>query len=196
MVNVVNSPQGTTFSKGTPSGNMWTFTEEDFGEVEMSLPQHLSGNVTIEAVALTSGNSRQGSVQFSITPVADAPSLTVQDVCYDSASQNFSLTIASSLVDADGSESLTVIVEVPESVTLFAGQEDGVGRYLLSPQELGNIIVEVSGVFEPFSIIVTAVSVEQMNGDSENTTTSLSIQLCEVTTGTPETTDGKLMQLY
>jgi len=210
-VSIVTFPEGTTFNKGTFSSNTWTFTQREFGEVKVHLPEHLSGEVTIEAVALASGLSRRGSVQFSVTPVADAPYLTVQDTCFDSTSRSFRLTINSSLVDTDGSENLTVIVEVPDNVTLTAGQKDGIGKYLLSSHELENVTGEVSETIRSFSINITAASVERMNGDSDNTTTSMFIQLCvdtsgtfgtsitpeptgtSVTTGTPRTTDGKIL---
>lgn len=188
-VTVVSFPEGTTFSKGTPGiSSSWTFSQAEFGEVDVHLPPHLSGEVTIEAIALTSGASRQGSVQFVITPVADAPDLTVGDTCYDLTSRSFRLAISASLIDGDGSENLRVYVELPENITVVGGEEDNTGRYPINSQDLGNVTGRVFGSPGSFMVTVVAVSVEHLNGDSANTTVSLSVQSCVDT----ESTDGKL----
>ena len=186
VVQVDNFPEGSTFSRGTLNGGAWTFTPADFGDVELTLPQHLSGDILIEATALNNAASRKGSIQFVVQPVADPPNLSIEEVCYDSSYRNVNLTIHSSLVDNDGSETLIIIVAgFPENIGLAAGERDTNGDYILTPQDLPLIQVQFVGSFEPLTLSITAMSTERMNGENASTNVSVLIQPCEKLGPTP-----------
>lgn len=187
IVQMVEYPEGSTFSKGTYYGHTWTFTSSEFGDVELYLPQHSSGDIAVTAIALGSGISRQGTTTLTVAPVADAPSLSAQATCYDLPTKRFNLSVNASLIDSDGSESLTVILELPTDIYLSVGQEIEMGHYILSPQDLYDIEIEVPNGIELVVVSITAVSMEGMSGDSANTTIILTVLVCE---DTPETTDG------
>lgn len=189
---VTNVPEGSTFNKGTFSDGIWTFNHTEFGYVELTLPQDFSGSIQLEATAVSSEASKTGFLQVSVQAVADPPNLLIEEACYDSASGSITLDIQSSLTDTDGSENLSVILEVPENFSVTTGQRNTNGFHVLNSSEFGIVEIIVSGVFEPIALNVSAVSTEEINGDTAYTNVSLYVQLCETTetsgnaTATPE----------
>lgn len=189
---VTNVPEGSTFNKGTFSDGIWTFNHTEFGDVELTLPQDFSGSIQLEATAVSSEASKTGFLQVSVQAVADPPNLLIEEACYDSASGSITLDIQSSLTDTDGSENLSVILEVPENFSVTTGQRNTNGFHVLNSSEFGIVEIIVSGVFEPVALNVSAVSTEEINGDTAYTNVSLYVQLCETTetsgnaTATPE----------
>lgn len=189
---VTNVPEGSTFNKGTFSDGIWTFNHTEFGYVELTLPQDFSGSIQLEATAVSSEASKTGFLQVSVQAVADPPTLLIEEACYDSASGSITLDIQSSLTDTDGSENLSVILEVPDNFSVTTGQRNTNGFHVLNSSEFGIVEIIVSGVFEPVALNVSAVSTEEINGDTAYTNVSLYVQLCETTetsgnaTATPE----------
>ena len=137
-IRITEFPPRSTFRSGIYNGQYWILTSSDFGEVELSLPEHSSGTfeITAEALYANSSMGRMGTVQFTVQPVADAPILAVShSPCIDSGSIVF--TITSSLVDSDGSESLSVRVSgLPSGSLLSAGQVNAEGDYVLQADQL------------------------------------------------------------
>ena len=76
VVKVKAFPAGSNFSRGTFDGDVWTFNPTEFGDIELTLPQHLSGNITLGASATNGGVVRQGVIHI----VAHPPHLTVGDI--------------------------------------------------------------------------------------------------------------------
>lgn len=189
---VTNVPEGSTFNKGTFSDGIWTFNHTEFGYVELTLPRDFSGSIQLEATAVSSEASKTGFLQVSVQAVADPPNLLIEEACYDSVSGSITLDIQSSLTDTDGSENLSVILEVPENFSVTTGQRNTNGFLVLNSSEFGIVEIIVSGVFEPVALNVSAVSTEEINGDTAYTNVSLYVQLCETTetsgnaTATPE----------
>ena len=58
---VENLPARSTFSRGRREGERWIITPEDFGEIELDLPDFL-GTLNLEITAVTPGASRQRSL--------------------------------------------------------------------------------------------------------------------------------------
>lgn len=189
---VTNVPEGSTFNKGTFSDGIWTFNHTEFGYVELTPPRDFSGSIQLEATAVSSEASKTGFLQVSVQAVADPPNLLIEEACFDSASGSITLDIQSSLTDTDGSENLSVILEVPENFSVTTGQRNTNGFHVLNSSEFGTVEILVSGVFEPVALNVSAVSTEEINGDTAYTNVSLYVQLCETTetsgnaTATPE----------
>ena len=131
----------------------------------------------MEVTALHSGTSRAGSLHFYVQPVADPPQLHVMG-CYDPQFQKINLSINSSVTDVTGSENLTVFVYASKNFTLSVGQMSKDGEYILSSQDLPDVELGYGSTFQPFTVSVTAVSTERMNGDTAFTNTSLFIDHC------------------
>jgi VCBS repeat-containing protein len=125
------------------------------------------------------GGSATATVNLTVTPIADAPILTVDPVTGD-AGTAIPLTIDPALVDTDGSESLTLqIGGIPVGATLA----DGGNAFTATP---GNTTADVSAwtlssltVTPPassapaFTLTVAATSTEAGNGDAATTTADL-----------------------
>lgn len=180
VVKVNTFPAGSNFSRGTFDGNVWTFNPADFGDVELTLPQHLSGNITVGASATKDGVVREGVIQVPVQAVADLPHLTVGDICYDPAVGSINLEIQTSLIDNDGSETLAVMIAgIPQNVNLSSGRQSQNNEYTLNTQDLeNNIEVQFTGEFQPFNFTITSQSTEMVNGDTASTTTLVSVDQC------------------
>lgn len=62
---VENLPARSTFSRGRREGVRWIFTPQDFGEIELVLPD-FSGMLNLEITAVTPGASRQRSLLITV----------------------------------------------------------------------------------------------------------------------------------
>ena len=183
VLHVDGFPRGSMFNKGSFNGSVWTFTGPDFGEVELTLPQFFSGEVILSAIAepVNSETLREGTLSFMVEAVANPPILTVRGACFNLATGNIYLPIDSSLVDKDGSETLTIILSsIPEGVTPLVGQVKTTGEYVLPLDGLANTTLKFGGSIEAFNITVSAMSTEMMNSAKAYTNTSLLIQECDV----------------
>ena len=182
VVYVTQYPEGAAFNKGTYNGTVWSFNSTEFGELKLSLPEHFSGSIVLLVIASHRGISREGSLSLVVEPVADPPTLTIEEVCYEPSVDIINLTIASSLVDQDGSESLVIIVaNVPDIATLSVGQVNENGEYIVELEELHELSIELVQDFEPFNITVSALSTEEMNSDNAYTNVSIFIDFCSST---------------
>ena len=99
----------------------------------------------------------------------------------------FPLDIATSLVDADGSETLSVTVSgLPDGVTLSAGTDNGNGSYTLTTAQLDDLSMTVpDGTTEGFDFSVTSTTTED-DGDTASVSTTLTVSDLDVTAETPE----------
>ena len=186
-IRITDYPSGSTFSMGTSSGHFWILASNEFGEVGLFLPEHLSGTfeITAEALYANSTNGRMGTVQFTVNPVADAPNLNViHDPCIDSGS--FSFVISSSLVDSDGSETLLVTMSgFPNGSLLSAGQVTEDGSYILDSSKLQ---ISITSIIPPTSLNTInvdfiATTTEITNNNTASSSTSISLNQCPSTNG-------------
>ena len=181
-IKVIDFPAQSRFSRGIFDGQFWILTSDDFGEVDLLLPEHLSGTFEITAEALYTNTSvgRIGTVQFTVQPVPDAPSLSVTlSPCIDSG--NLVFMISSSLVDSDGSESLVVRVSgLPIGSQLSDGQVNAEGDYILEPAELERSITATLPMtfLNTINIGFTATATETLNNSTSSTITNASISKC------------------
>jgi hypothetical protein len=188
LIHVTQLPMNSSLNRGTYNGQIWRFTAADFGESELSFPEHASGTFMIEAEAIdpTASLRRTGTQQFTITPVADAPIMSVvHDPCI--CSGTFKFSIDSSLVDTDGSEVLEVIVsQLPDRTRLSAGQTFSNGNYIFNSTEqfmIENVVANFSQVdLTTLTMIVNARATETANGDSAVTSATVSVPVCPTST--------------
>lgn len=114
-----------------------------------------------------------GTVAIAVTPVADAPNLAVTGSAAGSAQAAIPLTIAASLVDTDGSESLTIrIAGVPSSGILSAGTRGADGVWTLTAGQLAGLSITPNQIGQ-FSLTVTATATEQAGGNASRQSTIL-----------------------
>ena len=182
IINITEFPTGSTFSRGTFNGQFWILTSDDFGEVQLFLPDHLSGTFEITAEALYTNTSvgTIDTVQFTVQSVPDTPTLSVlASPCIDSG--NLTLIVNSSLVDSDGSESLVVAVSgLPIGSQLSAGQVNEMGNYTLQPAELQRSIIvsTLPPSINTVNIDIIATATEISNNRTASTSTTASVNKC------------------
>ena len=182
IIKITKFPSGSTFNRGHLSGNVWILTHADFGEIQLQLPEHSSGNYEITAEALYVGTShgRVGTMQFMVQAVADAPTLDVtHSSCIESGSASF--IIRSSLVDSDGSETLHVTVaNLPTGSLLSAGSINEEGDYILDSSDLqGSITATIPpSRLGNIDIVFIATATETVNNSTDSTNTTVSLMNC------------------
>lgn len=181
-IHVSGFPEGSYFNKGYVNGSIWIFNATEFGEVELTLPMFFSGDVALLIVAAIEDFSQGSLVNLTVEAAADPPVLIVGETCSDNTT-NITLPIQSFLVDNDGSENLTVVIwNIPSNVHLTVGEMTEVGQYIITAENLVNsstITLVVIGAFEPFDINISAISIENSNGQLAYTNMSVSIDICK-----------------
>ena len=113
---ITGAPVGSTFSSGTLSGGVWTFTAAQItAGISYTPPLNLHGtfNMTLTSIATEGENNDQAtnSLPFSVVvdAQADAPIISANAVGDEDTSINFGSQVSVTLFDTDGSESITSI---------------------------------------------------------------------------------------
>ena len=132
------------------------------------------------------GGTAPATVNLTVTPVADAPALTVAPATGNEDTP-IALTLTTGLVDADGSESLRVqIGAIPVGATLSDGTHSftataGSGTVNVSAWSLSGLTVTPPANSDAgFTLTVTATSTEAANGDNATTTANLPVTITPV----------------
>ena len=188
IIRVTQIPANATLSRGNTDGHFWNLTSSDFGEIQLYLPEHAHGSfvMAVEAIDPVADDFTTLSHQFTVSPVPDTPTLTVDcDPCL--CSEVFNFRINSSLIDMDGSEILKVIIAgLPEGVQLSAGEKSSFGNYILYLQDISNILTaNFTGVnLNRFVMTVYAEAIETSTGAKVSNRTTISIPPCSTITPT------------
>ena len=110
---------------------------------------------------------------ITITPVADAPTLSVSNAAGGSG-DDIPLDIEASLTDA--SEILSIVISgVPDGATLSQGTVNPNGTVTLTEAQLESLTINASG-FSDFDLTVTVTS-EETNGDVATVTETITVDL-------------------
>ncbi len=127
------------------------------------------------------GGIDTATVTVDVLAVADAPSLTTTPAS-GQEDTSIALDIASSLMDTDGSESLSLTVSgVPSGAVLSAGTDNGDGSWTLSPTNLIGLSITPPLNYEgSFDLTVAAISTEASNSDTESTVATLNVNVTAV----------------
>ncbi|ABK43250.1 Hemolysin-type calcium-binding region [Magnetococcus marinus MC-1] len=197
VVTIGGVPAGAQLSAGTDNGDgTWTITSTgdapvDFSAIQLTdLPEDYSGKFDLDVSwnlndvgddGVTVDDSLNGSSSFTVTvnPDADAPDLNVGDVVGQEDATSIPLDIAAAVTDTDGSESITsvVISDVPDTVTLSAGTDNGDGTWTLSVGDLDGLSATVDGdVSGVFNMGVTVHVLDDGANSGGTDTTSVSSQ--------------------
>ena len=162
----------------------WLLNPEDLAGLQLNPGEHKGDDFTLEVRAL-SREGENGSVAetvaelpVTINAVADAPELTVAAAAGDE-DKAIALDIASSLLDADGSETLQIYLEgVPADASLSAGELLDDGRWLLNPEDLVGLQLNPGEHnSDDFTLTVRALSREGENGSVADTVTELPVTI-------------------
>ena len=158
----------------------WLLSADDLAGLQLTPGAHNSDDFTLMVRALSSeGDSVAETVAelpVTINAVADAPELSV-GVAEGAEDSAIALDIASSLIDADGSETLQIYLEgVPADASLSAGELLEDGRWLLSPADLVNLQLQPgANNSDDFMLTVRALSREAEGGSVAETVQELPV---------------------
>ncbi|MFO0996629.1 MAG: Ig-like domain-containing protein [Alphaproteobacteria bacterium] len=131
------------------------------------------------------GGFATATVNLTINAVADAPEIGVHDTTVRPG-EAIHLDVSAALADTDGSESLSAITisGVPAGAILSAGTDNGDGSWTVDPTALGGLtLTPPAGLFEGFTLTISATSTESSNGSVATTEKSLAVTI----DSTPET---------
>lgn len=194
-------PEGATLSAGVDQGNgTWLLTKADLAGLTMDAPAHLAGEaqITFTAISTEAENGDQANVSQTVTvtfkgdgsdPVEPTPvDSTAETPVFTGANSSgyedsaIPLSLSYDMVDADGSETLTVTISgVPEGATLSAGTDQGNGVWVLTAADLpGLTITPASNSDADFELTVTATSTEASNGAQSSTTDVVTVEVSAV----------------
>ncbi|MDP5237888.1 Ig-like domain-containing protein, partial [Uliginosibacterium sp. 31-16] len=135
--------------------------------------------------ASSNGTGNTGTMTIDITPVADAPnlSLAVGTPAYTQTSTSsgtsigydtYSVKLSSALTDTDGSETLSSITltGVPSAVSFSAGTKQADGSWTLTQSQLSGLTMTVASGTPAFDLTARVTSAETANPGSTSTSTS------------------------
>jgi large repetitive protein len=172
-VTITGVPSGATLSAGTLNANgSWTLTPAQLSGLTLTSDgevQHF--NLTVTATTVDGGDaataaSASGTFTVNVTPVADAPMLTIgasgsSTTVSGNEDQAIALPITAALGAADADAVLSVtITGVPAGVTLSAGTHNANGSWTLTPAQLAGLTLTGDGENQHFNLTVTATTVD------------------------------------
>ena len=142
---------------------------------------HFSGSASLSVTSddldysgLVGAQTDSDTVSLAINPVADAPTVATT-AATGGVGEVIALDILAALVDADGSEVLSLrIAGVPADATLSAGTDAGGGAWDLTPAQLAGLTITVP-TGGTFVLDVTATATESANADSADSTAQLNL---------------------
>ena len=165
-VTVAGVPAGAALSAGTDQGGgVWTLTPVQLAGLTVTPPADSDADFSLTVTATSTDGSDTATtvdtIDVTVDAVADAPTLTVADVTGDEDTA-IPLSIASTLTDTDGSETLAVTVAgVPVGASLSAGTDQGGGVWTLTPAQLAGLTITPPADSDgDFALIVKAVSTD------------------------------------
>lgn len=180
-------PVGGILSHGTDNGDgTWTVNPADIANLHLMVPEHYSGDNLLSVTVFTAdqgSNNLLGTtanIPLHIDAQADIPLLSVSDSSGDSGSL-IDLDISSSLIDTDGSETLSIVIDgIPQGVILSAGLNNGNGSWILSEDQLDHLTLKAPDHFiGDIQLSATAYSQETANGDIASIVAQFTVHIDE-----------------
>jgi uncharacterized protein YjgD (DUF1641 family)/CTP:molybdopterin cytidylyltransferase MocA len=160
----------------------WSVDPARLDSVRVIPPANWIGDLKLTVTATTkeasNGDTRTTSqnVSIRIEAVADAPALTVADAS-GREDATIPLDVSAALVDADGSEVLSVVIgNLPEGARLSAGLNNGDGTWTLTPGQLANLsLIPPANWSGTANLSVLAHARETSNGKVATTEATLKV---------------------
>ncbi len=187
-ITVSGLPEGAFLTFGTQNDDgTWTLTPEEAAESGLGIivPHDVQADFSLSVAATSTENDGSTNTVTQVVPLdADAAAPTL-DLDSDALGDQLAgaatgdedaaieLDISSSLVDTDGSETLSITIgDVPAGATLSAGTDNGDGTWTLDPADLANLTVTPAADSDAdFQLTVTATASEDTDGTASTTGT-------------------------
>ncbi|MGF9758756.1 Ig-like domain-containing protein [Microvirga sp. 0TCS3.31] len=173
----------------TDSGDgTWSVDPAHLDSVRVIPPPNWIGDLKLTVTATTeeasNGHTHTTSqnVSIRIEAVADAPKLSVSEAS-GQEDTTVPLNVSAALVDADGSEVLSVVIgNLPEGARLSAGLNNGDGTWTLTSSQLANLsLLPPANWSGTANLSVLAHARETSNGKVDTTETTLKVEVEAVT---------------
>lgn len=177
---ISNVPVGITiYINGVAITEGKQYSQTQLDKMEIVADANVAGQFTfdITAVAIEDGNNFASSddkkaetsqqVVVNVRPDADTPTLSVKDIKdLEDNVINLQDYIFAHLTDTDGSETLSILIEVKDGWEIVGGAKVGANSYTVTADDLsnGNVTLipkeDISSFTEDLEIYVTAISTE------------------------------------
>ncbi|SIO49174.1 hypothetical protein SAMN05443247_06378 [Bradyrhizobium erythrophlei] len=183
-VTITGVPAGVSFSAGTLVGGTLTLTPAELSGLTLTS----DGEVQNFSLHVVAGTTDAGSpaanastdIAVTVTPVADAPTLTAPALASGNEDAPIALNITDVLSEIDGDASLTnvTITGVPAGVSFSAGTLVG-GTLTLTPAELSGLTLTSDGEVQNFSLHVVAGTTDA-GSPAANASTDIAVTVTPV----------------
>jgi hypothetical protein len=188
-ITVSGVPDGASLSAGIDNGDgTWSLAPEQLEGLSVLPPEHFSGSFELEVTATAAeadGDTAEtaATLTVEVAGVADGVSISGGDLTAFTG-EAAPLGIDATLIDADGSESVTFTVRgLPEGVGLSAGTENPDGTWTLTPEQLDGVTLDTAGGYAgSFELTITATSTEA-DGDTSTTARTMKVDVTPPTDG-------------
>ncbi|HRQ81756.1 MAG TPA: tandem-95 repeat protein, partial [Azospirillaceae bacterium] len=172
-VTISGLPSGAVLSAGVKNADgSWSLSAAQLNGLTVTPPANFSGDIALTVTATAreaDGDTATASAALtvSVTPVADKPALTAANAS-GLEDQAIALNLSSALIDADGSEILSVtIYGAPVGAVLSAGTLNANGSWSLTAAQLQGLTItppeDYAGVIQ---LSATAVATEAGGGQA------------------------------
>ncbi|ADG93151.1 Hemolysin-type calcium-binding region [Arcobacter nitrofigilis DSM 7299] len=161
---------------------IWYLEPNELTNLQVKAGTNVSDDFTITVTSYTieSENNSIASISedifVEVVAVADTATLEVNDArTYEDIP--IAIDIESDYIDKDGSEILSIKIEnIPDGATLNKGIKDSEGNWHLTKPELENLILTPAlNDAEDFTMVITARTTENENGDIAEITKELNV---------------------
>ena len=173
-------PDGAVLSAGTNNGDgSWTLSPAQLTDLTVTPAANMSGDMLFTVTASSVDGSTESNItqtlNITVDGVADAPTLTVQDVSGNEDSA-IALNIAASLTDS--SEVLSVVIDgVPDGAELSAGTNNGDGSWTLGSDDLQDLtLTPAENDASDFELTVKAISTDGESSTEVTDTLAVTVQ--------------------
>ena len=186
-ITISGLPAGSSLTAGTDNGDgSWTLSPDQLEGLQLQPGQHVSGafDLTVTATTTEAANGDTAVVTqqigLNILPDPDAPVVNVTS-SLGNEDLEIPLNIDASLVDQDGSETLSITISgVPNGALLSAGTQVSEGVWEVDPADLANLkITPPANSNEDFELTVTATATES-NGEFAETSVQVPVTVLGV----------------
>ncbi len=193
LISLSGVPNGALLSAGTNlGGGLWALTPAQLSGLTITPPPNSDSEfrLTVTATATetnpTSGNTTvttltaqtSATIDVQVDAVADAPTLSVTSSVTGDEDHAIALTITSSLIDTDSSETLSITIDgVPTGAVLSTGTDNLDGSWTLTPGQLAGLTITPPAHNDgEFQLTVTATATETNPTSGDTTVTTLAAQ--------------------
>ncbi|MEZ0169424.1 Ig-like domain-containing protein [Microvirga sp. TS319] len=177
-------PEGFTLSAGVRNADgSWSLSASQLAGLTLNPPDDFSGslNLTLHATATESATgdaiTTEARFQVQVEAVADAPLASARDVFGDEDT-DIPLNLSASLVDRDGSETLSVVITgIPDGAVLSHGEPLGNNSWSVPPSALSHLTITPPHDFSGRIELSLQVTAREKNGSTATSEASFVVQV-------------------